>query len=71
MTSICKIKYKNTSHKENYASACNATIKYLFNYAVVDMLLAGWCSWTFGMSPKVECSEPSAMVERIWVGGWF
>jgi hypothetical protein len=32
---------------------------------VVDMLLAGWCSWTLGMSPKVGCSEPSIMVERI------
>jgi hypothetical protein len=38
--------------------------------AAVDML-AGWCSWTSGMSPKDGCSEPSAMVERIWMGGWF
>jgi hypothetical protein len=33
--------------------------------AVVDMLLAGWCSWTLGMSPKVGCFDPSAMAERI------
>jgi hypothetical protein len=37
---------------------------------VVDML-AGWCKWTSGMSPKVECSDPSAMVERVWVDGWL
>jgi hypothetical protein len=36
--------------------------------AVVDML-AGWCSWTSRMSLKVERSEPSAMAERVWVGG--
>jgi hypothetical protein len=35
---------------------------------VVDML-AGWCSWTSRMSPAVERSKPSAMVERVWVGG--
>jgi hypothetical protein len=38
--------------------------------AVVDMLLAGWCSWTSGISPKVGCSGPSVMVERIRVDGW-
>jgi hypothetical protein len=46
--------------------------------AMVDILLAGWCSWTLRMSPKVECSDPLVMVERIWVvegwrvlgGGW-
>jgi hypothetical protein len=36
---------------------------------VMDKLLAGWCTWTLLMSSKVECSEPSAMVERIWVDG--
>jgi hypothetical protein len=39
--------------------------------AVVDMLLAGWSSWTSRISPKVECSEPSVMVEKIWVVGWW
>jgi hypothetical protein len=39
--------------------------------AVMDVLLAGCYNWTSGMSPKVGCSEPSAMVERIWVGRWF
>jgi hypothetical protein len=34
------------------------------------MLLVSWCSCTSGMSPKVECSEPSTMVEGIWVGGF-
>jgi hypothetical protein len=38
---------------------------------VVNVLLAGYCSWTSGMSPKVGCSELSVMVERICVGGWF
>jgi hypothetical protein len=32
---------------------------------VVDVFLAGWYSWTLWMSPKVGCSKPSAMVERI------
>jgi hypothetical protein len=22
------------------------------------------------MSPKVECSDPSMIVDRVWVGGW-
>jgi hypothetical protein len=38
--------------------------------AVVDML-AGWCSWTSGMSPKAGFSGPSVMAGRIWVDGWF
>jgi hypothetical protein len=38
---------------------------------MVDMLLAGWCSCTSGMSPKAKFSRPLAMVERVWVGGWF
>jgi hypothetical protein len=33
--------------------------------AVVDMLLASWCSCTSGMSPKAGFSGPLAMVERI------
>jgi hypothetical protein len=35
------------------------------------MLLAGWCSWTSGISSKVECIDPSVIVERIWVDGWW
>jgi hypothetical protein len=38
---------------------------------VVDVLFTRCCSRTSGMSPKVGCSKASAMVERIWVGGWF
>jgi hypothetical protein len=39
MTSTCKIKYKNISPtKENYASAWNATIKYLFKYVYYGIL---------------------------------
>jgi hypothetical protein len=38
---------------------------------VVNMLLAGWCSWISGILLKVECFELSAMVERIWVDGWW
>jgi hypothetical protein len=37
---------------------------------VVDMLV-GWCSWTSRMTPKVECSKPSVMVERVSVDGWM
>jgi hypothetical protein len=33
--------------------------------AVVNMLLASWCSWTLGFSPKIGCSEPSVIAERI------
>jgi hypothetical protein len=33
--------------------------------AVVDMLLAGWCSCTSGLSPKARFSGPSMLVERI------
>jgi hypothetical protein len=39
--------------------------------AVVEVLLLGRSTSTSGMSPKVGCSEPSAMVEIIWVGGRF
>jgi hypothetical protein len=39
--------------------------------AVVDVLLAMCCNWISGMSPKVGCSEPSTMVEKMWVGGLF
>jgi hypothetical protein len=39
--------------------------------AVVDMLLTRCCSWTPGISPKVGCSNPSMILERIYVGGWF
>jgi hypothetical protein len=38
---------------------------------VVETLLPGHNTSTFGMSPKVGCSEPSTMVERIYMGGWF
>jgi hypothetical protein len=39
MTSTRKVKYKNISPtKENYASACNATIKYLFRYIYYRIL---------------------------------
>jgi hypothetical protein len=39
--------------------------------AVVDVLLARCCNWISGMSLMVRCSEPSTMVERMWVGGLF
>jgi hypothetical protein len=39
--------------------------------AVVEVLLAGSRTSTFVMSPKVGCSKPLEMVERIYVGGWF
>jgi hypothetical protein len=38
---------------------------------VVEVLLARRSTSTYGMSSKVGCSEHSAMVERIWVGGRF
>jgi hypothetical protein len=36
----------------------------------VGDILAGWCSWSSGMSLKVGCSDPSMMVDRIWMDGW-
>jgi hypothetical protein len=36
---------------------------------VVKALLAGCWSWTYGMSFRASCSEPSTMVVRFWVGG--
>jgi hypothetical protein len=39
--------------------------------AVVEVLLAGCRISASEMSSKVECSEPSAMVERFRVGGWI
>jgi hypothetical protein len=39
--------------------------------AVVEALLARCSTWTFGMLLEVGCSEPSAMLERFWVGGRF
>jgi hypothetical protein len=39
--------------------------------AVVEVLLARLSTLISGMSPKVRCSEPSMMVERIWMGGGF
>jgi hypothetical protein len=41
---------------------------WLESTAVVD-IMAGWCSWSSGISPKVGCSDPSTMVNRIWVVG--
>jgi hypothetical protein len=35
---------------------------------VVDNVV-GWCNWSSGMSPYVECSDPSMMVDRVWVDG--
>jgi hypothetical protein len=32
---------------------------------VVDMLLACWCNYTLGMSPKARFSGPPVMVETI------
>jgi hypothetical protein len=37
---------------------------------VVDNV-AGWCSCSSGMLPKVPCSDPSMMVDRVWVDGWW
>jgi hypothetical protein len=31
---------------------------------VVD-IVAGWCSWCPGMSPKVGCSDLSTMVDKV------
>jgi hypothetical protein len=31
---------------------------------VVD-IMAGWCSWSSGMSLKVGCSDPLAMVDKV------
>jgi hypothetical protein len=36
--------------------------------AMVGVLLAGRSTWTSGISPKVGCSEPLVMVQRVWVG---
>jgi hypothetical protein len=41
---------------------------WLESAAMVDKL-AGWCRWTLGISLKVECSEPTAMVGRVSVDG--
>jgi hypothetical protein len=44
---------------------------WLDHAAVVEVLLAECRTSTSRMSPKVGCSEPSAMMERICVGGWL
>jgi hypothetical protein len=31
----------------------------------VVYIVAGWCSWNSGMSPKVGCSDHSAMVDKV------
>jgi hypothetical protein len=31
---------------------------------MVDIVV-GWCSWSSGMSPKVGCSDPSTMVDKV------
>jgi hypothetical protein len=31
----------------------------------VKDIVDAWCSWSSGMSPKVGCSDPSAMVDKV------
>jgi hypothetical protein len=33
-------------------------------------IVAGWCSWSSGISPKVGSSDPSMTMDMVWVGGW-